>query len=399
MIACGDEWSQERPREGTGQIASLWRFPVHVAGAIAAMNAAKSQESTLSFSASITGARKSSVRHAASSRWRLHKKHVRFKGMLSPWAVIFLSFLTRFFCERSVVLIWWDQIIALFNAVDFLMLPLAALAREYHVAQGKWKQKFGEAAADYALSKYKIWASLEIILDIVFVADFLVRMARASVLDMGYEVSTVNRMLVSSVIQNTDGGTVNNQDITITPFSDGLQLGPALRKQMFRSIPMRILLMIPMWVVHNVPQASNAVVTCAALTRIYRLLDLMQYFSARQEDYSVDVRWVAVCKFTFIIYATVLLLLLQQTDPFFVASKKILVIGISVCGESPTQSKHQCGLLLQGHWLGCIYFGMAAFSAFDTSLFQMNWVDAWIMATSVNFDWLTSSSTYDYVVR
>lgn len=54
---------------------------------------------------------------------------------------------------------------------------------------------------------------------------------------------------------------------------------------------------------------------------------------------------------------------------------------------------------LQGHWLGCMYYGLAAYHAFDQSLFRLNWVDAWVQQTDVDFSWLDSSPTYDYVVR
>ena len=53
---------------------------------------------------------------------------------------------------------------------------------------------------------------------------------------------------------------------------------------------------------------------------------------------------------------------------------------------------------MQGHWLGCLYYAMAALNGFDRSQFRLNWVDAWVQQTNVNFDWLTSPGSYDYVV-
>lgn len=41
---------------------------------------------------------------------------------------------------------------------------------------------------------------------------------------------------------------------------------------------------------------------------------------------------------------------------------------------------------------------MAALNGFDRSQFRLNWVDAWVQQTNVNFDWLTSPGSYDYVV-
>jgi hypothetical protein len=42
----------------------------------------------------------------------------------------------------------------------------------------------------------------------------------------------------------------------------------------------------------------------AKLTRVARLGRLLSYFSQRQEDLSVDVRWIAGCKFIFILFST-----------------------------------------------------------------------------------------------
>jgi hypothetical protein len=42
----------------------------------------------------------------------------------------------------------------------------------------------------------------------------------------------------------------------------------------------------------------------AKLTRVARLGSLLSYFSQRQEDLSVDVRWIAACKFIFILFST-----------------------------------------------------------------------------------------------
>jgi hypothetical protein len=42
----------------------------------------------------------------------------------------------------------------------------------------------------------------------------------------------------------------------------------------------------------------------AKLPRVARLSQLLGYFSQRQEDLSVDVRWIAGCKFIFILFST-----------------------------------------------------------------------------------------------
>lgn len=56
------------------------------------------------------------------------------------------------------------------------------------------------------------------------------------------------------------------------------------------------------------------------------------------------------------------------------------------------------GACVQGHWIGCLYYGLAAYNAFDMSLFRLNWVDAWVQQSFSDFNWLESSATYDYVV-
>ena len=53
---------------------------------------------------------------------------------------------------------------------------------------------------------------------------------------------------------------------------------------------------------------------------------------------------------------------------------------------------------VQGHWLGCLFFALAAYHGFDSSRFRMNWVDAWVQQTYVRYSWQYSSAVYDYVV-
>jgi hypothetical protein len=55
-------------------------------------------------------------------------------------------------------------------------------------------------------------------------------------------------------------------------------------------------------------------------------------------------------------------------------------------------------LNLQGHVLGCAYFGLSVLNEFMNQEFRLNWVDAWVQETFVNYDWRTSSELYDYVV-
>lgn len=286
------------------RLAMLWKLPSHMVRAISMTRRAQIDGPTLP---AISSTKRSSMR-PASARWRLlRKKKVRFKGVLTPGAVSLLSFLIRFFSPGSAVLVWWDRFTACCNAADFLMLPLAALAREYITARDTWAERYGTQAADYVVGKYSVWPSLELALDAVFLLDFVVRIGRACVLDMGFEVSTADRLVDKAPVVLTGVAVTSKNSSSVKQASteSSLEIGPSLRSQIFTSIPLRLLLMTPFWVVHNQYHLSNALVSCAALARTYRLFDLMSYFSAQQEDVAEDVQWVALCKFSFIIYSTV----------------------------------------------------------------------------------------------
>lgn len=295
-------WSQEHRKKH--RLAMLWKLPSHMVRAASMMQRAQVDHSALP----ALGATKKSSMPRASSKWRLlHKKRVRFKGMLTPGAMSVMSFLIRYFSTGSAVLVWWDRFTACCNAADFLILPLAALAREYITARDTWAGRYGTQAADYAVAKYAFWSSLELALDAVFVLDFVVRIARACVLDMGFEVSTADRLVDKAAAVSAGIAISSKNSIIVKQASteSSLVIGPALRSQLFMSIPLRLLLMTPFWIVYNQHHLSNAVVSCAAFARTYRLFDLMSFFSARQEDVAEDVQWVAFCKFSFIIYSTV----------------------------------------------------------------------------------------------
>lgn len=291
----------EKPHDINARLRSLWRVPVQMQKV---MMTWQHPMSTLSEGNS----HKSSMRPAASSRWRmLPRKHVRFKGMMSPWMVMVISFLAQFFCSGGIASVWWDRVMAVVNAADFLMLPLSALARELIAGKEAWLHHYDRQAIDFAAKKHIFWSRTEIWLDAVYILDMFIRLVRACVLDLGFVESTADRLVDCAPKLAGDPASLSKVGPTVKEDAADLsiQIGPALRTQLFFSIPLRILLMLPMWVVHSMHHVSNVTITCAALARVYRLADLMAFFSVRQEDIATDVRWIAFCKFSFIIYSTV----------------------------------------------------------------------------------------------
>eukprot|EP00892_Ulva_mutabilis_P004253 jgi/Ulvmu1/219/UM001_0223.1 len=341
--------------ETNARLRSLWRMPVQIRRALSVIQGPATGGPTL-FDAIVQ--KKSSMRSPLASRWRmLPRKHVRFKGMMTPLMVTIVSIMGGVFSSGSRASAWWDRVMAVVNAADFLMLPLSTLGREFTLNKEAWLKQYDKQVTEFVSNKHILWSRTEIWLDGVFVLDLVIRLARAFVLDLGFAESTADRLVDSAPRPESSPTDRSRAGPVVKENAMGLtfRMGPALRKQLFVSIPVRLLLMLPMWIIHNMHHVSNLMVTCAALARCYRLLDLMAFFSARQEDIATDVRWVAFCKFSFIIYAT-------------------------------------------GHWLGCTYFALAAYNRFESSMYRLNWVDAWVQQTFVKYSWLSSSAVYDYVV-
>lgn len=297
-----DDWSQQRLQKEDWSTL-LMKWPSQMFRSTTAIHQIR-MGSTVS---SVATTKPSAMHKETSPKWRLsQKKHVRFKGMLSPWATTFVAKFVTVFSEGSSILLWWDTVTAFANAADFLILPLAALSREYVTARHKWEEQYGMQAADYVVRKYSLWSKLELVFDAVFILDFAVRFARAWVLDMGFVCSTADRLVETAVVPSIRTGESRKQPAAVKYDLQGaLRFGAALQTQLFISVPLRTLLMLPMWVVHNRNDISNLVLNSAALARSYRIFDLMSFFSSRQEDVAEDIQWIAFCKFSYIVYATV----------------------------------------------------------------------------------------------
>ena len=76
-----------------------------------------------------------------------------------------------------------------------------------------------------------------------------------------------------------------------------------VRAVMYGQIPLELLCSIPQLLAFILGLPVNVVALCEFI-RVIRVTRLLKYFSQRQEDLSADVRWIAGCKFIFIIFAT-----------------------------------------------------------------------------------------------
>eukprot|EP00892_Ulva_mutabilis_P004198 jgi/Ulvmu1/214/UM001_0218.1 len=342
---------QPPSRCGRRSLLHLWKAPLEIVRAVAGMHGAAHAL------APGTQRRPSLKCSSTCAERRLKKKpRVRFKGLPSAHTVLAMSLLVKYAGPGSLCASYWAFVIACFNAIDSLLLPLALVAREFVHNERQWLARYDRASVKHAVAKHTLWANAELFLDIVFLLDFLFRAAQAAVRDMGFAESSMDSIVDAQTTMHgrpvTD--TANSHVISQTIYEKGWTFGKALQQQLRVSIPLRLMLMIPVWLDRYI-DLGNTFVMMAMLARTYRIIDLMKYFSVCQEDVATDVRLIAFFKFSYIIFST-------------------------------------------GHWLGCLYYGMAALSSFDTSHFRVNWVDAWVQQTNVNFDWLTSSGEYDYVV-
>lgn len=250
--------------------------------------------------------RRSSLKSTSTRLWRLKKRHVRFKGLPSTRAVRVLAMLVKFVRAGSRFAMYWEFLLACANAIGSLLLPMALLAREYVHSKGAWLMLYDEKSVQHAVSKHSLWASAELWLDIVFVADLLFRAAQAAVRDIGLEQSSMDSLVHMSA-HLRDGLVADSSTasaVTHMLHEKGWTIGKALRRQVFVSIPLRIMFMIPMWL-DRYMNLGNTFVMIGTLARTYRIVDLMKYFSERQEDLGADVRWIAFFKFSYIIFSTV----------------------------------------------------------------------------------------------
>lgn len=282
----------------TRAASQLWKAPRAVMRTVTLFRTARAAKHSCP--------RRSSLKSPSTYKWkRLQHRHVRFQGMPSALTVWIITVLVRFVCPGSSSAAYWSFLIACANAADSLLLPLALVAREFLLNEEKWLRDFDEDSVRHAVGKHRIWTTTELWLDVVFIVDFLFRAAQAAVLDMGFAESTMERIVHASRAgaRHSVEGSARSSEVQ-NLYERGWVMGEALQRQLFVGIPLRIVLMLPMWIDHFLHMGSTFVMV-ATLARVYRLVDLMRYFSACQEDVAKDVRLVAFFKFAFIMFSTV----------------------------------------------------------------------------------------------
>lgn len=203
----------------------------------------------------------------------------------------------------STTAIYWSMLMACISAIDSIMLPLSIVTDEFMHSEDTWRTQYSHADVEHAIMKHRSWSNFEIWLDAFFIADLIFRAAQAAVLDMGIADSSSERIVdaLTTVSKHTVDKPVEIMDDV---YDKGFQFGNELRRQLFCSIPLRLLLMLPVWI-EAIRPIGPIFAALARFARAYRILDVMKYFSSRQEDVATDVRWVAFFKFSYIIYLTV----------------------------------------------------------------------------------------------
>lgn len=128
-----------------------------------------------------------------------------------------------------------------------------------------------------------------------------------------------------------------------------------VKKEVYRQIPLEFLSMFPMLFTWAIGM-SVRVQAFTKIIRVIRVRRLLWYFSEKQEDLSADVRYIAACKFAFILFST-------------------------------------------AHWIGNILFFFAADGDFSEDLYNVNWVSGWVQQENLQFNWKEASYPQTYVVR
>lgn len=281
------------------------------------------------------------------------RKRVRFEGLASSWMLSFTSFIIRYCRPGSTAAVRWEMIVALACVLDIFVIPLALAVDEHHTAKVHYiTGKKGYVAHE------ELFGNMEMAFDSVFISDLLFQVAQGMAIDMGFQENEVDKILAGAEFADETPSearldsdilaqSVMSQDVSI--------FGPNAADAVFRRGATRLAFMMPLWITRNL-KMPLWVTTLAGLLRLYRMRDFLLYINARQQDMSCPIKFVAFAKFAFIISAT-------------------------------------------GHWLGCVYYYLAAQSEFSVILAQMNWVDAWVRATFVDFNWVKASTGYQYAVR
>lgn len=298
---------------------------------------------------------------------RAHRHYnVRFKGVVSGTLHAVCTRLVEHCRSGTRTASLWEATCALLVAVDFFLTPLATVVDAWEDAYGHLAALEEGAELEHSGGDVRMGAARNIFfivcaLDVIFVLNAAFAMAQAMVWDLGFKDMPVDKIVDSApgVVRTEvkQRSTIAEETLAALTSSAGALTwsGSKTRRTLYFDVSWQLLCMPPLWVAFalHVPPVVQA---CMHLLRLVRMRILLRYFGARQEDMAADVRWVAGCKFLIIIFSA-------------------------------------------SHWLGCIFYYLAAHSGFSEKLYATNWISAWVEQTFVRFDWETSGPIFTYAVR
>jgi hypothetical protein len=284
------------------------------------------------------------------------KKKVHFQVSKKPWTIIFIPFLIRYFRPGCRTIRQWKWVIVLATAVDCFTLPFGLILCRVETVRSHAKK----TNHDWKVNQDEhrgIFSYSELLIDAIFILDMLVMTAQAAVRDLGFHDVVVDK-LVKAIPDPEGKEPTGSDDLSVAHralTSNGSLLGPETRVQIMYQWPLRFLVMAPLWVAF----ASNASVwvrTATSALRLYRIWDLMRILTEWEQDLSSPMRILVLVKFFLIVVGT-------------------------------------------GHWMGCIFYFLAAAEGFSDKHFAGSWVNVWAHQSHVQFDWRTATPLYSYLVR
>ena len=248
----------------------------------------------------------------------------------------------------------WEFAIALLTTVDFFFMPYQVAVEATEIA------RVGERAAHDFVANPLSWPHVIFyivsIIDGAMIADLVFQTGQRVLVGLGFAETKVDRLLATLQGQQQSGAPVEWDAIAERAVMNGSLLqSPAVLKFLKRGALARFLLTVPLWIA-GLTGASHKIFTICHFLRLYRARDLFNYFLKQQAEFAVDVKYVALFKFVTVILAT-------------------------------------------GHWLGCLFYVLAAESHFSDEQFATSWVVGWVRDTFLLFSWRTASQTYQYAVR
>jgi hypothetical protein len=286
-------------------------------------------------------------------------KSVRFKGVVNPTVHALCTFLVEHCRSGSRTAVLWEAMCACLITVDFFLIPLSLVVLSLHHAHEVTNDLRGDShVKEGTLSAEHLMFYITLALDMMFVMNAAFTMAQAMAWDLGFKDMPVDKIVDSApgVVRKQPIQASSTAHEALNALNVGLRSwsGSQMQHTLYYDVSAQLLCMTPLWFAFML-QLSPLVQSWTHLLRLVRMRILLNFFSARQEDMAADVRWVAGCKFLMIIFSG-------------------------------------------SHWLGCIFFYLAAQSVFSQTPFEENWVTAWVHQSFVHFDWETSGPVFTYAV-